>query len=24
MPLLCAIAATTKIIEVGTGGIDMR
>lgn len=24
MPLLGAVAATTKIIEVGTGGIDMR
>lgn len=24
MPLLCAVAATTKHIEVGTGGNDMR
>lgn len=24
MPLLCAVAASTKNIEVGTGGIDMR
>ena len=24
MPLLCAIAATTKHIEMGTGAIDMR